>query len=130
MDVVDVTDLNGNLLASGVPCVNQSVQGVVVSGFPGNNTYVVTGWRFGQPLPLYRGQVTIHGGERRADYFGTVFAAGIPDPLTVDAILADANAPLGYPTCGAGRDPGVDAGSRTGWEAWSGGARSQCGPAT
>jgi hypothetical protein len=99
VDVVDVTDLNGNLLASSVPCVNQSVQGVVVSGFPGNNTYVVTGWRFGRTLPLYRGQVTIPV-VSGVPTFGTVFAAGIPDELTVDAILADANAPLGYPTCG------------------------------
>ena len=101
VDVVDVTDLSGNLLASSVPCVNQSVQGVVVSGFPGNNTYVVTGWRFGRALPLYRGQVTVtvpavDGGIP----FGTAFAEGIPDLLTVDAILADASAPLGYPNCG------------------------------
>jgi hypothetical protein len=99
VDVVDVSDVNGNLLASSVRCVNQSVQGAVVSGFPGSNTYVVTGWRFGQSLPLYQGQVTIQV-VNGVPTFGTAFAAGISDPLTIDAILADANAPRGYPTCG------------------------------
>jgi hypothetical protein len=108
VDVVDVSDLNGNLLASGIRCVNQSVQGAVVSGFPGNNTYVVTGWRFGQPLPLYQGQVTIQV-TSGVPTFGTAFAAGISDPLTIDAILADANAPLGYPTCGTAGIQWIDA---------------------
>ena len=104
VSVVDVTDLNGNLLASAVPCVNQSVQGVVLSGFPGNNTYVVTGWRAGVAAPLYRGQVTVTVGNGvfTCGTFdcGTAIAAGIPDLLTVDAILADAIAPQGYANCG------------------------------
>jgi hypothetical protein len=108
VDVVDVSDLNGNLLVRSVPCVNQSVQGAVVSGFPGSNTYVVTGWRFGQSLPLYQGQVTIQV-VNGVPTFGTAFVAGIPDPLTIDAILADANAPLGFPTCGAAGIQWIDA---------------------
>jgi hypothetical protein len=105
VDVVDVADVNGNLLASAVPCVNQAVQGVVLPGFQGNNTYVVTGWRFGRTLPLYRGQVTVSVGMGPPACLtfdcGTVIAAGIQDVLTIDAILADASAPLGYATCGA-----------------------------
>jgi hypothetical protein len=104
VNFVTVTDLNGNPLTGSVPCVNQSVQGVVLTGFPGNNTYVVTGWRNGWALPLYRGQVTVTvgNGVLACGTFdcGTAIAAGIPDALTVDAILADRNAPSGYPSCG------------------------------
>ena len=104
VDFVTVSDLNGNLLTGNVPCINQSVQGAVLTGFPGNNTYVVTGWRNGRTLPLYQGQVTVTvgNGVLNCGTFdcGTAFAAGIPDLLTVDAILADAIAPLGYATCG------------------------------
>jgi hypothetical protein len=100
VDFVTISDLNGSLLTGNVPCINQSVQGAVLTGFPGNNTYVVTGWRVGRTLPLYQGQVTIPV-VSGVPTFGTAFAAGIPDVLTIDAILADANAPLGYATCGA-----------------------------
>jgi hypothetical protein len=104
VDFVTVTDLNGNPLTASVSCVNQSVQGVVVNGFQGNNTYVVTGWRTGRALPLYQGQVTVTVGTgvMNCGTFecGTVYAAGIPDVLTVDAILADRLAPQGYATCG------------------------------
>lgn len=111
---VTITDLNGNLVAPNVPCVNQSVQGVVLTGFPGNNTYVVTGWRSGQTLPLYQGQVTIPV-VSGVPTFGTAIAAGIPDLLTVDAILADAAAPLGYPTCGAAGIQEFDAALKDGY---------------
>jgi hypothetical protein len=104
VDFVTITDLNGNLLVPSVSCVNQSVQGAVVTGFPGDNTYVVTGWRNGQPLPFYRGQVTVSvgNGVLACGTFdcGTAIAAGIPDALTVDAVLADSSAPTGYRTCG------------------------------
>jgi hypothetical protein len=104
VDFVTITDLNGNLLVPSVSCVNQSVQGAVVTGFPGANTYVVTGWRNGQPLPLYRGQVTVTvgNGVLACGTFdcGTAIAEGIPDALTVDAVLADSSAPAGYRTCG------------------------------
>jgi len=100
VDYVSVTDLNGLVLAPNVPCVNQSVQGVALSGFPGNNTYIVTGWRTGRPLPLFRGQVIVNVGNGPPPYFGTAIAAGIPDLLTVDAFLADPANPLGYATCG------------------------------
>jgi hypothetical protein len=103
VDFVTVTDLNGNPLTPSVPCINQSVQGVVLSGFPGNNTYVVTGWRTGRALPLYQGQVTVTvgNGVLSCGTFecGTAYAAGIPDVLTVDAILADRLAPQGYTSC-------------------------------
>ena len=59
VDFVSVADLGGVQLAANVPCVNQSVQGVALTGFPGTNTYVVTGWRNGRTLPLYQGQVTV-----------------------------------------------------------------------
>jgi hypothetical protein len=65
---------------------------------------VVTGWRLGRTLPLYRGQVTVAvaSGVPACGTFdcGTAIAAGIPDVLTVDAILVDASAPLGYRFCG------------------------------
>lgn len=100
VDFVSVTDRNGAVLAANVPCVNQSVQGVLLAGFPGNNTYVVTGWRSGRALPLYQGQVTVPVVAGVPTY-GTAFASGIPDALTVYAILADAaSGPAGYPTCG------------------------------
>jgi hypothetical protein len=99
VDFVDVTDTNGILIAAGVPCVNQSVQGFALSGSPGTFTYVVTGWRTGQALPLYRGQVTVSA-TSGGSTFGTAVAAGISDALTVGAILADAGSPLGYATCG------------------------------
>jgi len=99
VDFVTVSDLSGNLLTGSVPCVNQSVQGAVVTARPGANTYVITGWRTGHALPLYRGLVTISV-VNGVTSFGTAIAVGIPDVLAVDAILADANAPLGYATCG------------------------------
>lgn len=101
VDFVTVTDLNGTLLVPSVLCINQLVQGVVLAGFPGNNTYVVTGWRNNVELPLYRGQVTVNVGSGSPPYFGTAIAVGIPNLLTVDAVLVDAAAPQGYPTCGA-----------------------------
>jgi len=104
VEFVSVTDQAGNVLAANVPCINQSVQGVVLTGFSGPNTYWVTGWRANRPLPLYRGQVTVTVGTGVLNCgtfeCGTVIAAGIPDLLTVDAFLADANAPQGYPNCG------------------------------
>jgi len=98
VDLVDVTDVNGTLLASGVPCVNQAVQGVLLAGFPGNNTFTVTGWRIGVPAPLYTGRVVINVGTGPPPYFGTAFAAGIPSNLTVDAVLTLNQTT--YPTCG------------------------------
>lgn len=101
VDYVTVTDLNGFTLTPNVPCVNQSVQGVLVPGVVGNNTYVVTGWRVNQLLPLYQGQVTVTVPEGATTLpYGTAFAAGIPSALTVTAFLADPAAPAGYPTCG------------------------------
>jgi hypothetical protein len=93
---VTVADRNGNQLSGAVPCVNQSVQGVVLAAFPGSGTYFVTGWREGGGIPLYLGQVTINA-VTGAFNFGTVFASGIQDDLTVDAVLTD---PFRNATCG------------------------------
>ena len=99
VDYVTITDGFGNPLTGDVPCVNQSVQGALLLGFPGPNTYVVTGWRFGVALPLYQGQVTITVTDGIPTY-GTAIAVGIPSDLTIDMVLADPAVPLGYPTCG------------------------------
>jgi len=103
VDFVIVFDNSGNQLSPATPCINQNVQGVVVTGFQAPSVYWIEGYRTGVSVPLYRGQVTIDGlaPPPAPPYSGTAIAAGIPDALTVDAILADANSgPSGYPTCG------------------------------
>jgi hypothetical protein len=95
VDFVTVADGNGNPLTGNVPCVNQAVQGVVLSGFPGANTYWVTGWRSGVAAPLYRGSVTINVVNGQPT-FDTAIAAGIPSDLTVSAILGGVT----FPFCG------------------------------
>jgi hypothetical protein len=105
VDYVTIADAYGNPLTGSVPCVNQAVQGALLLGFPGPNTYVVTGWRAGVAQPLYLGQVTIDvvGG---VPTYGTAIAPGIPSDLTIDMVLADpASGPGGYATCG---QAGVD----------------------
>ncbi|MEI6224213.1 MAG: hypothetical protein WCS72_05640 [Deltaproteobacteria bacterium] len=112
VDFVTITDGFGNPLTGSIRCVNQSVQGALLAGFEGPNTYVVTGWRNGVAAPLYQGQVTIQV-VNGVPTFGTAIAAGIPDLLTVDAILADATSgPSGYPTCGLARIQRFDAALR------------------
>ena len=76
VDFVTVADAFGNPLTSFVPCINQSVQGVVVPGFAGNNTYVVTGWNNASGFPWYRGSVTVNA-VPGAFNFGTAIAAGL-----------------------------------------------------
>lgn len=107
VDFVIVFDNAGNQLSPPVPCINQSVQGVVVTGFQTPSTYWVEGWRNGVSVPLYRGQVLIDGlAPLPFPWSGTVIAAGIASPLTIDMILADAGSgPAGYRTCG---QAGVD----------------------
>jgi hypothetical protein len=102
VDFVVVTDTSGNPFTGSVPCINQSVQGAPILGFQGPATYVVTGWRTGVALPVFSGQVTVNAVPGVFN-FGTAVAAGIPSNLTIDMVLADANAPLGYPTCGLAR---------------------------
>ena len=99
VDFVTVADAFGNPLTSFVPCINQSVQGVVVPGFAGNNTYVVTGWNNASGFPWYRGSVTVNA-VPGAFNFGTAIAAGIPSTLTIDMILRDPSNPAGWATCG------------------------------
>lgn len=114
VDFVTIADGFGNQLTGSIRCVNQSVQGAVLAGFEGPNTYVVTGWRNGVAVPLYQGQVTIQV-VNGIPTFGTAIAAGIPDLLTVDAILADANSgPAGYPNCGLAVIQRFDAALRDG----------------
>jgi hypothetical protein len=105
VDFVIVYDNAGNQLSQATPCINQSVQGVVITGFQAPSVYWVEGWRNGVAVPLFRGSVTIDGlaPPPAPAFSGTVYAAGIPTNLTIDMILADANAPLGYPTCGTAR---------------------------
>lgn len=99
---VRVTDAAGNPLTGDIPCANQGVQGVALTGFTGPNTYVVTGYRTGVPAPLYTGSVTVNVvAGQPPPFYGTAIAAGIPSMLTIDAILADASFPSGAPTCGA-----------------------------
>jgi hypothetical protein len=103
VDFVIVFDNAGNQLSAATPCINQNVQGAVVVGFQAPSVYWIEGYRNGVSVPVYRGQVTIDGlaPPPAPAYSGTVIAAGIPDALTVDAILADANSgPQGYPNCG------------------------------
>ncbi len=100
VDFVTVTDVDGNVLANDVPCVNSSVQGVLLTSIPGAATYVVTGWRTGIDVPLYGGQATVSVAEGTPT-FTTVVAHGIPSALTVSATLGGVN----YPTCG---NAGVD----------------------
>ncbi len=118
VDFVIVFDNAGNQLSPATPCINQDVQGTVVLGFQAPSVYWVEGWRNGVSVPLYRGQVTIDGSAPppAPPYSGTAIAAGIQSNLTIDMILADANAPLGWPTCGTAR---VD--QFQGWvEDWNG----------
>jgi hypothetical protein len=105
VDTVVVYDVNGNPLSAPTPCVNQGVQGVVVPGFQGPNTYVIEGWRDGVSVPLYRGEVTIDGlaPPPSPPYSGTAIAGGISNDLTIDMILADPSNPAGYATCGLAR---------------------------
>lgn len=102
VDFVVVTDTAGNPFTGSVPCINQLVQGVTILGFQGPATYVVTGWRNGIDAPLFSGEVTVNA-VPGAFNFGTAIAAGLQSNLTIDMILADASAPLGYPTCGTAR---------------------------
>lgn len=100
VDYVTVSDLNGTSLVGSVPCVNQSVQGAILPGFPGANTYLVTGWRTGVVEPLYEGSVTINV-VNGVPTFGTAIAVGIPSPLTIDMVLVDpGSGPNGYASCG------------------------------
>jgi hypothetical protein len=99
VDYVTITDGAGNLLADLVPCVNQSVQGALLVGVPGPNTYVVTGWNDGSSQPWYQGAVTVNVVAGAFNY-GTAIASGIPSDLTIDMVLRDSFNPLGYPTCG------------------------------
>ena len=86
VDYVTITDDQGNPVTGNVPCINQSVQGAALGGFPGPNTYWVTGWRRGVALPLYTGSVTVNVVDANP-VMGTVVAAGIPSDLTVDMVL-------------------------------------------
>ncbi len=99
VDYVNISDSFGNLLATFVPCINQSVQGAVMTGFPGPNTYIVTGWSNSSTFPWYQGTVTVNA-VQGAFNFGTAIAAGIPSDLTIDMILRDSLNPVGYATCG------------------------------
>ena len=61
---------------------------------------------------------------------GTAIAAGIPDLLTVDAFLADANAPQGYPNCGLAGIQELDAWVEDGLGTLVWRNVVQCGPAS
>jgi hypothetical protein len=104
VDFVIVFDDAGNQLSPPTPCINRDVQGAVITGFQAPSVYWVEGWRNGVSVPLYRGQVLVDGlAPLPFPWSGTAIAAGIPSLLTIDMVLADASAPLGYPTCGAAR---------------------------
>jgi hypothetical protein len=108
VDFVIVFDNAGNQLSPPTPCINQNVQGAVITGFQAPSVYWIEGWRNGVSVPLYRGQVTIDGlaPPPAPAYSGTAIAAGIQSDLTIDLALVDAGSgPAGYRTCG---QAGVD----------------------
>ncbi|MBS1111641.1 MAG: hypothetical protein H6Q88_3633 [Anaeromyxobacteraceae bacterium] len=110
VDWVIVYDAAGVAISPFTPCVNLGVQGAVVTGFQGPNTYVVEGWRDGVSVPLYRGQVLIDGlaPPPAPAYSGTAIAAGIPSSLTIDMLLYEFGSPAAYTTCGAANVDGFD----------------------
>jgi len=99
VDFVTISDGFNNLIANAVPCLNGGFQGAVVGALPGPNTFVVTGWRNNINQPLFTGERTINVLEGFPNVV-LVVAQGIPDLLTVDAILADFPGGPAYTTCG------------------------------
>ncbi len=98
VDYVTIADAQGNPITGNVPCINGSVQGAMLSGFPGPNTYWVTGWRRGVAPPLYTGSVTVNV-VNGTPTFGTAIAAGIPSNLIIDMVLPPNNPATA--TCGS-----------------------------